>query len=104
MATTDWKQADGRVVRIESISTRGRRQLIVVFSYEVCGQIFEGELYTFKSMHKGDMLRVQYDPSNPKLTRFEADYRRTWRVWWFAAATVVAGALLLMLWIHVTRR
>jgi Protein of unknown function (DUF3592) len=104
MATTDWKQADGRVVRVESISTRGRRQLIVVFSYEVCGQILKANSTLSSRRTKGDMLRVQYDPSNPKLTRFEADYRRTWRLWWFAAATVVAGALLLMVWIHATRR
>jgi hypothetical protein len=49
MAETKWKQADGKVVRIESISTRGRRQLIVKFSYEVSEQLYEGELYTFKS-------------------------------------------------------
>ncbi len=104
MAKTEWKQADGRVVRIDTISTRGRRQLIVTFSYEVHGQLYEGELYTFKSMHEGQTLLVEYDPSNPKLTRFEANYKRTWRIWWFAAATVLAGALLLGLWIHAVQR
>lgn len=103
MAKTDWKQADGKVVRIESIYPRGRRQLVVTFSYEVQGQLYEGEPYTFKSMHEGDLLNVKYDALNPKLTEFEVKYGRTWRIWWFVTATILAGAFLVMLWVTATR-
>lgn len=103
MARTDWKQADGKVVKIEYIYPRGRRQVIVTFSYEVQGQFYENELYTFKSMHEGDALSVTYDASNPKLTEFDVRYARSWRIWWFVMATIFAGALLVILWVTVNR-
>ena len=97
MAETDWKQTDGKVVRIESIYPRGRRQLIVTFSYEVDGKLYEGELYTFKSMHEGQSIDVKYDAANPELTEFKAKYKRTWRIWW-SVMVIVAGAFLVVLW------
>jgi hypothetical protein len=100
---TDWKQADGRVVRVESIYPRGRRQLIVKFSYEVQGRLYEGELYTFESMHEGDLLKVKYDVSNPQLIEFQAKYKRTWRIWWFVMTTILGGAFLVMLWATAKR-
>lgn len=99
MAKTNWKHVEGTVVSVASIYPRGRLQLIVKFSYEVHGENYESELYTFKSMHRGDPLDVKYDPSNPKLTAFEVAYSRTWRLWWIVMGTVLAGALIVMLWI-----
>ena len=100
MPPTKWEQADGREVKVESISTRGRRQLIVTFWYEVRGQRYESELYTFRPMNVGEPLIVRYDASNPKMTEFKADYRRKWRIWWIVMATILVFALLLMLWIR----
>ena len=102
MSKTDWKQTDGKVVKIESIYPRGRRQLIVTFSYEVKGQPYEGELYTFRPMHEGDALSVKYDASNPALTEFAIKYKRIWRIWWFVMTTILVSALAVLLWITAT--
>jgi hypothetical protein len=104
MPETAWEQTDGRVVKVESISTRGRRQLIVTFSYDAQGQQYEGELYTFKSMTVGESLVVKYDASNPRLTRYKADYARKWRVWWILIVAFFVAAFLLMLWIKMPLR
>ena len=52
MARAGWKQTDGRVVSVDSISTRGRLQLIVAFTYEVEDELYEGKFYTFDSIHE----------------------------------------------------
>ena len=66
MARKGWKQVDGRVTSVHSIATRGRRQLTVSFAYEVAGHAYEGEFYTFDSIHQGAPLTVEYEISNPK--------------------------------------
>jgi hypothetical protein len=104
MSQTIWEQADGRVVKVEPISTRGRRQLIVTFSYEAQGQRYEGELYTFKSMNVGESLIVKYDASDPKMTGYKAEYARKWRIWWIVVAAFFVTALFLMLWIRMPLR
>ena len=104
MPQTTWEQTDGRVVKVESISTRGRRQLIVTFSYEAQGQYYEGELYTFKSMNVGESLIVKYDGSNPRVTGFKADYARKWQIWWILTTAFFVAVLLLMLWIRTRSR
>jgi hypothetical protein len=60
MPKTNWEQTDGRVVKVESIYPKGRRQFIVTFSYEVQGHRYEGKLGTFKSMNVGisDKCRI----------------------------------------------
>jgi len=109
MPDTAWEQTDGRVVKVDSISTRGRRQFIVTFSYEAKEQRYEGELYTFKSMNIGESLIVKYDASNPIMTGFKVDYARKWRIWWilmvaFFVAAFFVAAFLLMLWIRTPLR
>ena len=104
MPETAWEQTDGRVVKVESISTRGRRQLIVTFSYTAQGQRYEDELYTFKSMNVGESLIVRYDASNPTMTGFKADYARKWRIWWIVMGAFFVAVLLLMLWIRTPLR
>jgi hypothetical protein len=42
MAKTEWSQADGRVVSVDSMSTRGRRQLTITFTYFVGNQSYKG--------------------------------------------------------------
>ena len=103
MPQTTWEETYGRVVKVESISTRGRRQLIVTFSYEAQGHWYEGEFYTFKSMSVGEPLIVKYDASNPQMTGFKTDYARKWRIWWIVIAAFFVTALLLMLWINTPR-
>ena len=100
MRRKDWKQTDGTVVKVESIFPRGRRQLIVTFSYEVRGHYYEGVLGTFKPMNVGEALVVKYDASDPKMTKFIADYARTWRIWWIVMTAFLILALLLVLWIR----
>lgn len=104
MAQTEWKQAYGKVLKIEALYPRGHRQLIVTFSYEIQGQLYEGELYTFKTMHEGDPLNVTYDASNPKVTEFVVKCRRTWRVWWLVMATIFVVVFVVLLWIRAARR
>ena len=104
MPQTIWEQSDGRVIKVESIFTRGRRQLIVTFSYEAQGRCYEGDLYTFKSMDVGESLIVKYDGSNPRRTGFKADYARKWRIWWIVMAAFFVAVLLLMLWIRTPLR
>ena len=104
MPQMTWKQTGGRVVKVESISTRGGRQLIVTFSYEAQGHRYQGELYTFKSMNVGESLIVKYDASNPGMTGFKANYARNWRIWWIVMAVFFVAALLLMLWIRMAQR
>ena len=86
--------------KFESISTKGRCQLIVKFSYNSQGQRYEDELYTFKSMNVGESLIVKYDASNPTMTGFKADYARKWRIWWIVMGAFFVAVLLLMLWIR----
>ena len=95
------EQTDGRVVNVESIYPRSRRQLIVTFLYEVRGCRYEGELYTFKSMNAGESLVVTYDALNPEKTGYKAKYARTWTIWWISMAAIFVVALLLMLWIRI---
>ena len=104
MARTEWKQTNGKVTKIEAIYPRGRLQLIVRFSYEVQGHLFNGVLYTFKSMQEGDSLEVRYDATNPKVTEFDARYRRSWRIWWSVMATILVGAFVILLWARATRQ
>lgn len=104
MPKTTWEQTDGRVVKVDSIFTRGRRQLIVTFSYEAQGRRYEGELYTFKSMNVGESLIVKYHASNPRTTGFKADYARKWRILWIVMTAFLVAALLLMLWIRTSPR
>jgi len=92
------------VIKVDSISTRGRRQFIVTFSYEAKEQRYEGELYTFKSMHVGESLIVKYDALNPIMTGFKAEYARKWRIWWVLMVAFFVAAFLLLLWIRTPLR
>ena len=103
MPRTNWEQADGRVVKIESIYPRGRRQLIVTFSYEVHEHCYESELYTFESMTVGQSVVVKYDASNPEMTGFKAAQTRKWAIWWTSMGAIVVTARLLMLWLATSR-
>ena len=98
MPQTTWEQTNGTVVEIKPITTRGRRQLIVTYSYDVKGQRYEGELYTFKSMNVGESLIVNYNVSNLAWTGFEAAYVRKWRTWWIMMLALFVAAVLLTLW------
>jgi len=100
MPKTNWEQTAGRVIHIDSIYPRGRRQLIVAFTYEVEGKIYEGTLYTFDSMHEGDSLVVKYDPLDPKRNDFQTRQKLINRV---AVAVPLAGAALLLLWFSLRR-
>ncbi len=104
MPKTVWEQTSGRVVKVESIFPRGRRQLIITFSYEVQGQHYEGELYTFKPMDVGEPLIVKYHASDPTMTKFKSDYARKWQVWWLVMGAFFVAVLLLMLWIRTPVR
>jgi Protein of unknown function (DUF3592) len=102
MAKTEWSQADGRVVSVDSMSTRGRRQLTVTFTYFVGNQSYKGKFYTFDSMQEGDSLLVPYDVSNPSHNRLEARQARINRVALVIAIPVV-GVVLLLLWFSLRR-
>lgn len=96
MAKKGWKQADGRVTSVDSIATRGRRQLTVGFTYEVAGHAYEGKFYTFDSIHQGAPLIVEYEISNPKHNNFENRQSRINRIAFVGALLVVAVALILL--------
>jgi len=98
MGKTDWKQTDGRVVRVDSMYPRGRLQLIVAFSYEVEDQLYEGTFYTFDSIQEGDSLIVRYDVSDPKHNNLESRKKRTNRIA-FAVAVPILCIVLLLLWL-----
>ena len=102
MAKTKWNQADGRVVSVDSMSTRGRRQLTVIFTYVVGNQSYKGKFYTFDSMQEGDSLLVPYDVSNPSHNKLEAKQARINRVA-LAIAVPVVGVVLLLLWFSLRR-
>ncbi len=53
-------------------------------------------------MREGDPLTVNYDASNPNLTKLQAKYYRMWTVWWAVMASV--GAVLLVLWIRASQQ
>lgn len=100
MAKTDWKQAEGKVVKVDSMSTRGRLQLTVAFTYRVGDELHEGEFYTFDTIHEGGSLAVRYDPSNPKRNDLNTRQRRINRIA-FAVAVPIAVAALWLLWLSV---
>jgi hypothetical protein len=102
MAKTKWKQVDGRVVSVDSMSARGRRQLTVIFTYEVESQSYEGKFYTFDSMHEGDSLIVPYDVSNPRHNKLEARQARINRIA-LAIAVPTIVVVLLLLWFSLRR-
>ncbi len=102
MAKTEWNQTDGRVVRIDSMTTRGRRQLTVTFTYVVGNHSYEGKFYTFDSMQEGDSLVVPYDVSNPSHNKLEARQARINRIALVIAVPVV-GVALLLLWFSLRR-
>ena len=102
MAKTDWKQTDGRVVRVDSIYPRGRRQLVVAFTYEIEDQLYEGTFYTFDSIHEGDSLIVRYDVSNPKRNDLDNRQKRINRIA-VAVAVPIVSAVLLLLWFSLRR-
>lgn len=95
MAKTKWNQADGRVVSVDSMSTRGRRQLTVTFTYVVGNHSYEGKFYTFDSMQEGDSLLVPYDVSNPSHNKLEAKQARINQVTLVIAVPIVGVVLLL---------
>ncbi len=76
MAKTEWKQTDGKVVSVGSMSTRGRLQFIVRFTYEVEGETYEGKFYTFNLTHKDDPPMVKYDVSIPIKNKLAARQER----------------------------
>lgn len=102
MAKTDWKQAQGRVVKVDSMCTRGRRQLTVTCTYRVGDELYEGKFYTFDSIHEGDSLTVRYDLSNPKRNDLDTRQTRINRIA-FAVAVPIAVAILWLLWFSVLR-
>ena len=102
MAKTEWGEADGRVVSVDSMTTRGRRQLTVTFTYIVGNQSYKGKFYTFDSMQEGDSLLVPYDVSNPSHNRLEARQARINRVALVVAVPIV-GVVLLLLWFSLRR-
>ena len=102
MAKTEWNQVEGRVVRVDSISARGRRQLTVVFTYVVGNQSYKGKFYTFDSMQEGDSLLVPYDVSNPSHNKLEARQARM-NLIALAIAVPTVGVVLLLLWFSMRR-
>ena len=100
MTKTDWRQAEGRVVKVASMYTRG--QLTVVFTYRVEDELYEGKYYTFDSIHEGDSLIVRYDPLNPKRNNVETKHARIKRIA-FAVAVSIAVAVLFLVWFSVQR-
>lgn len=102
MAKTEWNHTDGRVVRVDSMSTRGRRQLTVIFTYVVGNQSYEGKFYTFDSMREGDSLLVPYDASNPSRNKLEARQTRINRVALIIAVPIVS-VVVLLLWFSLRR-
>src|ERR1700722_4993321 len=75
MAKTEWSQADGRVVSVDSMSTRGRRQLTVTFTYFVGNQSYKGKFYTFDSMQEGDRSSCHMTCQIPVTTDLKPDRR-----------------------------
>lgn len=99
---TEWNHTDGRVVRVNSISTRGRTQLTVTFTYVVGNQSYEGKFYTFDSMREGDPLLVPYDASNPSRNKLEARQTRINLVALIIAVPIVS-VVVLLLWFSLRR-
>jgi len=102
MSKTAWRQTDGKVVSIESISRHGRLQLIVAFTYEVEDELYEGKFCTFDPVHEGDSLIVRYNVSNPKQNDLETRQRRINRIA-IAVAVPIVSAALLLLWFSLKR-
>ena len=102
MAKADWKQTDGRVVSVDSIYTRGRRQLIVAFTYEVGDDLYESKFYTFDSIREGNSVVVKYDVSNPRRNDLETRQKRINRIA-VAVGVPILGAVLFLLWFSLSR-
>lgn len=102
MAKTDWKQTEGKVVKVDSMWTRGRRQLTIAFTYRVGDELHESEFYTFDTIHEGDSLAVRYDPSNPKRNDLNTRQTRINRIA-FAVAVPIVVAALWLLWVSILR-
>ena len=96
MAKTGWRQVDGKVTSVDSIFTRGRRELIVTFTYNVEGHLYEGKFFTFDPIPEGASLIVEYDVSDPKRNSFESRQKRVNRIAVAVALPVIAAALLLL--------
>jgi hypothetical protein len=102
MPKTGWKQADGRVTSVDSIATRGRRELIVTFTYNVEGHPYKSKFYTFDSIQEGASLVVEYDVSNRMRNNFESGQKRINGIA-FAVALPLVIAALLLLWFSLKR-
>lgn len=80
MAKTAWQDANGTVLNVTTIYTRGRVQYTVVFTYNVDGQDYEGTLFTFKAWREGDSILVRYDPESPQRNAFEVGQKWKYRI------------------------
>ncbi len=102
MSKPDYKQTNGRVVSVDSVSTRGRLQLIVAFAYEVEEELYEDKFYTFDSIHIGDSLIVTYDVLDPKRNDLGTRQTHINRIA-VAVAVPLVSAVLLLLWFSLRR-
>ncbi len=65
MAKKGWRQIDGKVTSVDPIFTHSCRELLVTFTYNVEGHLYEGKLSTFDPIPEGASLIVKYHVSDP---------------------------------------
>jgi hypothetical protein len=99
MAHIDWVETQGNVSSVEPSPNGAIRKAVrVVFTYKVDGNWYGGTFVSnFDPYIEGQPLTVRYDPLNPSINDLvKKDSRRRWFTY---AAFVVAGLVLLLLWL-----